>query len=199
MDELLPKIPHNAIICGKTRSGKTYHVLNIIEKYYQNIFNCIFIICPTFENNKTYNRPWLDKVKVFNGDVVDNLDCLIKMHSKGGTLYGKNSLIIIDDCSSDKDMNKHRTSISKIAFSGRHSNLTTWFISQRYVSVPKDFRDNIDWVLVTKCSDKRSFELLMNENDIILDADKVVIKQGLINTIMLLINTDIGKYIILNK
>lgn len=198
LQNLLPTFPHIAIICGKTRSGKTYHVLNIIEKYYKKNFDHIFIICPTFYDNKTYNRPWLKKVKVLTSLAAD-LEKLLKQHSKGGKLSGHRSLIIIDDCSADKDLNKHRTALSQIAFSGRHSNLTTWFLSQRYVSVPKDFRDNIDWLLITKNSCKKSFELMSNENDIIPAEQQSHIKQGLVNEFMLFMNVDQGKYIILNK
>ena len=43
INNLLPKFPHNAIICGKTRSGKTYQMLNIIEEYYKNIFDYVII------------------------------------------------------------------------------------------------------------------------------------------------------------
>lgn len=200
MDNLLPKHPHNAIICGRTNSGKTYHALNVIERYYLHAFDHIFIICPTFHDNKTYNRPWLNRCTVLcNGNLVDNLESLIKRHSKGGQLSGKKSLIIIDDCSAEKDLNKHRTSLSKIAFSGRHANLTTWFITQRYVSAPKDFRENIHWVLVTKNTCKKSFETLTSENDIIPSERHAEIKAGLVNTFMLFVNTDLGQYLILSK
>ena len=203
MDELLPKHPHNAIICGRTNSGKTYHTLNIIQKFYLHVFNHIFIICPTYYNNKTYDsnkRPWLSRCKVLSdGQLIEHLNTIIKQHSVGGKLSGKNSLIIIDDCSAEKDLNKHRTALSKIAFSGRHSNLTTWFISQRYVSVPKDFRENIHWLLVTKNTCRKSFEMLTSENDIIPEEKHKEIKEGLINDFMLFANTDLGKYLVVYK
>lgn len=203
MDDLLPKHPHNALICGRTNSGKTYHTLNIIDRYYSGRFDHVFIICPTFHDNKTYDdikHPFLKTCHVYsNGDLVNTLNHLIKIHSKGGKLSGKNSLIIIDDCSAEKDLNKHRTSLSKIAFSGRHSNLTTWFITQRYVSAPKDFRENVHWVLITKNTCKKSFETLTSENDIIPSEHHYEIKKGLVNTFMLFVNTDKGEFLILEK
>ena len=200
MDGLLPKYPHCAIICGKTRSGKTYHMLNIIEKYYKDAFDHIFIICPTFRDNKTYDRPWLKHCKIYTqGELVATLEILIKQHSKGGKLSTHKSLIIIDDCSAERDLNCHRTALSKVAFSERHCNLTTWFLSQRYISIPKDFRDNIDWLLITKNACKKSFELMVNENDILPPNKHAEIKQGLVNTYMLFMNVDLGKYLILNK
>ena len=200
MEKLLPKHPHNALVCGRTNSGKTYHVLNILERFYLHALDHIFINCPTFHDNKTYNRPWLNKcIVITQGKLVDTLDRVIKRHSKGGDLTGKKSLIVIDDCSAEKDLNKHRTSLSKIAFSGRHANLITWFITQRYVSAPKDFRENIHWVLITKNTCKKSFETLMSENDVIPHDEHNEIKRGLVNEFMLFINTDTGEYRILDK
>lgn len=203
LDHMLPRYPHNALICGRTNSGKTYHTLNMIEKYYLSTLNRIFIICPTYHDNKTYDQkrhPWLRLCKVLaTGDLVDNLELLIKDHSKGGRLSGKKSLIIIDDCSAEKDLNKHRTSLSKIAFSGRHANLTTWFITQRYLSAPKDFRENIHWFLVTKNTCKKSFETLTSENDVIPSEKHAEIKAGLVNAFMLFVNADSGEFLILKK
>jgi hypothetical protein len=142
----------------------------------------------------------LSQCKVYaGGELIDNLDDLIKQHSKGGKLSGKKSLILIDDCSAEKDLNKHRTALSKIAFSGRHSNLTTWFITQRYLSAPKDFRENIHWLLITKNTCKKSFETLMSENDVIPVEERKRIKKGLVSEFMLFVNTDSGKYKILSK
>ena len=200
MNELLPKEPHNALICGRTNSGKTHQVLNIVEKFYRRAFDHIFIICPTFYDNKTYNRPWLKTCKVYaDGELIDNLETLIKQHSKGGALAGKKSLVVIDDCSAERSLNKHRTALSKIAFSGRHSNLTTWFITQRFISAPKDFRENIHWLLITKNTCKKSFELMISENDVIPAEHHTQIKRLLVDECMLFINADSGKYLLLNK
>ena len=114
-----------------------------------------------------------------NENGLTNLETLIKQYSKGGTKVGKKALIIIDDCSAEQDLGKRRTSLSKIAFSGRHSNLTTWFITQRYVSVPVDFREQIRWILITKNTCRKSFELLMSENDVIPAEQLQNIKQKL--------------------
>ena len=68
MEFLLPKSPHNAIICGKTNSGKTYLVLNIIENYYLDFFNYIVFLCPTIKKNKTNDREWLNDSRVIKYD-----------------------------------------------------------------------------------------------------------------------------------
>jgi hypothetical protein len=199
MESLLPQHPHCALICGKTRSGKTHQMLKILESYYSGKFENIYIICPTFRHNETYQKFPLNrygKIIVCQGELVKTLTIIIKKQELTGC---PKSLIIIDDCSAEQDLNKHRTALSKIAFSGRHLKLTTWFLTQRYISAPKDFRDNIDWVLVTKNSCRDSFEKLTRENDVIPAEKLSYIKEKIVNELMLFINDDEGKYLLVKK
>ena len=46
--------PFNMIILGMTCCGKTYYLLQTLEKEYKNVFDTIYLICPTFKYNKTY-------------------------------------------------------------------------------------------------------------------------------------------------
>ena len=41
------------IITGMTAYGKTHYLLKMLEEDYKEHFDYIFIVCPTFENNKT--------------------------------------------------------------------------------------------------------------------------------------------------
>ena len=40
------------IIAGMTACGKTHYLLKMLEEKYKNHFEYIFIVCPTFEDNK---------------------------------------------------------------------------------------------------------------------------------------------------
>ena len=91
----------------------------------------------------------------------------------------ENILVIIDDCSSEKDLDKHRTAISKLAFSGRHSNITTWFLSQRFISIPKDFRDNAVWLLCTACISNSSFRSMVDNYDLFTANEVSTVKERL--------------------
>ena len=54
------------IIAGMTACGKTHYLLKMLEKEYKNHFDHIFIVCPTFEDNKTYqNWEYLKDPDVF--------------------------------------------------------------------------------------------------------------------------------------
>ena len=177
MDKL-PREPHNAIICGSTNTGKTHIMLDIIEKYYQGHFDKILIICPTFKRNQTYlKREWVinDTNIVIREDAENMMKILNTLIEKNK----ENILVIIDDCSSEKDLDKHRTAISKLAFSGRHSNITTWFLSQRFISIPKDFRENAVWLLCTACISNSSFRSMVDNYDLFTANEVSTVKERL--------------------
>ena len=48
--------PFNMIIVGMTNSGKTFYLLDMLEKSYRKHFDYIIIICPTFSWNRTYQE-----------------------------------------------------------------------------------------------------------------------------------------------
>ncbi len=92
--------PFNMMIVGMTGCGKTYYLLSMLEEEYFGHFECIFLICPTYNWNKTYQE-WVhkdcehfypipcnqDSVEDFIKYIVDNFK-------------GTNSLIVLDDCAS---------------------------------------------------------------------------------------------------
>ena len=58
-----PKYPHSAVITGQTGCGKTFIVLDLLQKEYQGVFENIVILCPTVEWNKAYKtRCWIGDV-----------------------------------------------------------------------------------------------------------------------------------------
>ncbi len=94
----------NMMIVGMTGCGKTYYLLDMLEKEFFGHFDYIFLICPTYSWNKTYQE-WLYKdsenpiscdqksVEDFIKYIVDNVK-------------GTNSLIILDDCASTQAVKK---------------------------------------------------------------------------------------------
>ena len=59
-----PKYPHSAVITGQTGCGKTFLVLDLLQKEYQGVFENIVILCPTVEWNKDYKtRSWIGDVR----------------------------------------------------------------------------------------------------------------------------------------
>jgi hypothetical protein len=157
------------LITGVTNCGKTYFVLDLIEKYYLDKFNYILIICPTYFFNTTYERKWIFKdprVLIINPDSVkNNLNDTLMLMQK--VFQGAKTLLIIDDCANLADSKKKISELCHLAFSGRHYNFTIWIINQKYNSVVKDFRENIRMLVLFFNKDENSTKQALEENDIV--------------------------------
>ena len=125
-----PKYSHSAVITGQTGCGKTFFVLDLLEKEYQCVFENIVILCPTVEWNKAYKtRSWIgdvrspkDKsiiVKPVLPDGTEKLQELLRLFFV--RFAGSPTLYIIDDCSATKELTKKKDMLSQLAFSGRHA------------------------------------------------------------------------------
>jgi len=175
--------PHAAIICGQTGCGKTAFALDLLDPKsgpYRGVFESVFILCPTLSHNQTYlSRSWLWAAGsgVFMVDPKDRLHELIRALSK--LFAGETVLFIIDDMSASKAFKKQRDGLSELAFSGRHRRHSVWVLSQRYLSVSKDLREQTQWVAVYACKDRDSFLEVTRENDVLPATTRDEIKEKL--------------------
>jgi len=161
--------PHNMLITGITNCGKTHFILDLLETIYKDYFDFIVLFCPTFEFNKTYNRDIVTKNKKFivlnSKAVKNNLDNCIKIAID---IYkGSNTLFIIDDCANLHDSKIRESELCFLAFSGRHFNITTWVVNQKYNSIVKDYRENIRFLVLFYNKDKMALKNALEENQII--------------------------------
>ena len=81
-------------------------------------------------------------------------------------------MFIIDNCSTEGEINKKRDAFSELAFSSRHRNHSLWVLTQTYNSVSKDAREQIKQLCLFFTKDRDSFEYCLRENDIIPDKDE---------------------------
>ena len=131
------------------------------------------ILCPTILDNKTYlSRKWIfdDKNVFIVRDVEGKLNEWIKLFKS--TLKGHQTLFIIDDCSAEGEINKKQDALTELAFSSLHRNHSLWVLTQKYISVSKDDREQIKWLCFFFTKDLDSFEDCLRENDVIPDKDK---------------------------
>ena len=126
-----------------TPCGKMHYFLKMLEEEYKNHFDNIFSVCPTLQDNKTYqNWKYLNDPDVFAlGCSQDDVErCLQYVVD-----YAKNtnSLIILDDCAASKDVKKQTSKLVDLAFSGRPIGLSTMVVTQQLTSIGKAYRINI--------------------------------------------------------
>ena len=98
--------PFHMIIVEMTACGKTHYLLEMLERDYKNHFDYIFIVCPTLEDNKSYQH-W----KFLNDSDIFELPCAHDdvertIHEIVNFAKNTNSLIILDDCAASKDVKK---------------------------------------------------------------------------------------------
>ena len=126
-------------IVGSTGSGKTYTLLKILENELFQEFTYIFLICPTFEDNSTYQEgTFKDDPKFFVLKVSqDNVEQYLNIISRN--YRNTNSLIILDDCASCQSVKDRTSSLVELAFHGRHAGFSTVVISQHFVLTPHHF------------------------------------------------------------
>lgn len=59
-----------------------------------------------------------------------------------------NTLIILDDCASSKDMKGRANALVELGFHGRHSMLSVWVVAQHLTAVSLSFRQNLGAAVV---------------------------------------------------
>ena len=160
------------LISGVTNCGKTHFILDLLENEYRDFFDHIILFNPTYLFNKTYNREYINNsidkgtFIVVNPEAVkNNLDACIQILVD---IYkGFKTLFIFDDCANLHDSKRKESEMCLLAFSGRHYEITTWVINQKYNSVVKDFRENIRFLVLFYNKDEKAMKQALEENQII--------------------------------
>ena len=155
--------PFNMIIVGKTACGKTKYLLDMLEEDHKGSFEYIFLVCPTFENNKTY-RCWKfekDEDYIVVPCDQDHVDYWLKYITQN--YKGTNSLIILDDCASGKSVKSKTSELVKLGFSARHYGFSTIVITQQLTSIAKAYRENISKLVTFYNPNKKDMQEIFND------------------------------------
>ena len=132
--------PNNILIVGQTCCGKTYHLLYMLEGEYFQCFKYIYLICSTFNVNRTYcNWKYINDPNLFvvqcNHDEVNIWLKIITIDSCGDP-----TLIILDDCAAGQNAKDRTSELVNLGFSARHRNISVFVITQQLTSIAKPFR-----------------------------------------------------------
>ena len=136
-------IPFNAMIVGRTKSGKTQYLLSQLRGPFRGKFDYIVLICPTFVKNKTYDGFVDHDPHIF---VIACRHHEIEYWLALASFFFEdtNVLIILDDCATSKAVKGRRSQLVDLGFSGRHDGISLWVLTQHFTSIELAFRDNVD-------------------------------------------------------
>ena len=121
-------IPFNALIVGATNCGKTSYLVKLLRNEFLHKFDYIFLVCPTYIHNKTYEG-FAENDKDFFVIIPeqDKINDFLKIISYA--FDGTNTLIILDDCASSKDVKQRTNELLNLAFSARHKGISIWVLT----------------------------------------------------------------------
>ena len=142
--------PSNSLIVGKTNSGKTNILFNLIAQ--NSIYEKIYI----YTNNLDDKYSWLknkfkNDVHIFINEI--NFDKISK---------DKINLVVFDDLVfSNKEISEFFTKSRKL-------NVSCVFISHRYFCIDRLLRNNLDYIIFTKL-DKKEIKLIYNDISLHID------------------------------
>ena len=168
------KKTHTAIFTGQTECGKTYLVLDLIEKKYNKHFDFIIIICLTLRENSTYHaREWIkNNDKILLIEPKDNPYQWIKKLSE--LLRFLEVLFIIHDIIANKNLDKRRQPLLELSISGRHRGHYLRLLTQSYLGIPKKLREQVKAIFVWYPKARADLKMIHDENDVPTDNELVV-------------------------
>ena len=135
-------IPFNALIVGPTNSGKTQFLVNQLCGRFCGKFDYVVLICPTFAYNKTLYR-FAERDPRLYVIICEQHEVEIWLKVASFYFEGTNTLIVLDDCASSKDVKGWTGELVKLGFSARHAGISVWVLTQQLSSIAKPFRENV--------------------------------------------------------
>jgi len=149
--KIIPAHAFSALVCGKSGSGKTMMVLNLLtrKEFYAGYFNEIYLVSPTAgEGDDLYKRHLKIKPdKIFKPDKegVEKLQKIIEMQKKDIKMKGmggcKKVLIIFDDVAHKRKFLASDTYLN-LHIANRHYCISCMTLVQSYVKMPRSCRCN---------------------------------------------------------
>lgn len=178
--DILPDLPMRLGITGKSDlAGKSTLLGNLICRFYADDFQGedIYLVSPSaYSDMKLRNMCNYKKVpleNIFNNFNENELEVLYD-HLK--EVYEKDvkeekiptqKLVIFDDCGADPRKTINGT-VDKMAFRGRHYNISVICIVQRYTMLSPVFRENLSALICFGCTQKQ-IEFITDEHNTMMD------------------------------
>ena len=170
-DGTLPRFPFSVLISGRSGSGKTNLLLNLLtrKEFYKNYFHYTMVFSPTASvGDDMYDVLDLPEENIRNDFTQEDLDHIIQVRKdlikeKGIEWVAKNSrmLIILDDIIASRSFLMSPASLKMFALL-RHYLCSVIVLTQSYNKIPRALRLNCNAVFVFPAS-QSEVEVLIDE------------------------------------
>lgn len=162
------------LILGGTNTGKSTLFINIL-KHNRDLFNEIFIVCPTLDSQDLLKGIVDNRHQIGPGEVEDFFESLI-VEQKKPINKSRYVCVILDDVIGSVKFRSQ--TFDRLITGGRHSRISLFIVSQDLMKISAIIRQNVSVCFVTKIRDRsmqglydmcgfntfRSFSEFMNQN-----------------------------------
>lgn len=169
-DGTLPRFPFSIMISGRSGSGKTMLLMNLLTKkeMYGEYFHYTIVYSPTAgsydDTYKVLNLPAENFIQDFGKEELEKLiesrKALIKKKGIGWVAKNARILIVLDDIIANREFLESQTALKLFALL-RHYLCSVCVLVQSYTKLPRALRLNCNGVFV--------FPALQSEVDVIKD------------------------------
>ena len=151
IDNLHPSLinkSHIAVFVGKSKSGKSNLMINLLSKpkkngvrqSYKKVFHDVIIVSPSLSSFKNNIFQDIDDEKKFEELDFNTLDFIDSFTDMNADL-DKNTLVVLDDVGSSLKLNERFLALQTQKH--RHRRTTWWIIAQKYRDLPTTIRANL--------------------------------------------------------
>lgn len=157
-DKIRVEIPSNILICGRTGSGKTNLLINLIALI--SVFDRIYLFSKALDEplyrmligEMTKFSEKTGEQCIFYSNSFDEVPAIEEFDKT------KNNLCVFDDFISSKHDQER---LVDILIRGRKSNITTCILTQSYHLTLKPIRDQCSYILLKTISSKKDLGLVL--------------------------------------
>lgn len=161
---------HIANFCGKSGSGKTNLLINLLNKNrkngirqgYKKVFHDIIIVSPSL---RSFNDSIFDDIsdeKKFDELNIDTLE-FIDVFTQANTEEKKNTLVIFDDVGSSLKHGENERLLGLLTQKFRHIRTTFWFLTQKYRDLPTKLRANLSAIYLFRPVSLKELDAVYDE------------------------------------
>jgi len=76
---------------------------------------------------------------------------------------GTNTLIVLDDCATSKDVKGRTGELVKLGFSARHSGISVWVLTWQFSSIAKPFHENVAAIVLFYTRSSKTTKAIFEE------------------------------------
>jgi hypothetical protein len=152
-DDIFPKLPMGCLIIGRSGSGKTQAMVNMLtnDNLLANYFDFIYLFTDAKPDKDLIKDLKLPKKQIITDfdeeDVKEVMDKAERTIQQNGFKDSPKLMLVFDDILSAQKFLKSKT-MTKLATANRHFNISYIFCSQYYKKLPPVVRTNARYYMI---------------------------------------------------